>query len=429
MLVAGLLAAAPLSAQTDSRLSGTVLEATSGNAIPDVILRIADTNASAVSDAEGHFVLRGLPVGRHTLEVRHPDFGEHTMAVSVNRPGERFTVVVRLSADGMAIEILDATPAPDEVSPAPAVTEPARWTGATGIATVSQGPHGGTVVDRARIQEAARSSRTLAEVIRQTVPSLRPRQIDQAGTTLCLEFRGATARSMRENSVEDQCFHPLVYLDGVPLQDPSIALNMTALDGVEWIQVLSPSEAGPQYGAAPYGVIAIATTAGASRMAAPGMPRTGFVLPSRRRTFDWSEDPKGHPLLRTAGGAVAGNLLGLAVGLAVGRQCIYIEDRTKEIEQSCSRIGVAATGMTAFALPALGSAMGARWGGRTETSQGSLVPALVGASMMIFPGYLFSLTTVGDGVHTMNQVGRGMLLVGTPLLVTVADRMFRKLRH
>ena len=92
-------------------------------------------------------------------------------------------------------------------------------------------------------------------------------------------------------------------------------------------------------------------------------------------------------------------------------------------------MAVAATGMTAFALPALGSAMGARWGGRTETSQGSLVPAVVGASMMIFPGYLFSLTTVGDGVTTMNHVGKGMLLIGTPLLVTVADRMFRKLRH
>ena len=125
---------------------------------------------------------------------------------------------------------------------------------------------------------------------------------------------------------------------------------------------------------------------------------------------------------------MAGNLLGLAAGLAVGRECIYIEERTKEIEQSCSHMGVAGAGLSAFALPALGSALGARWGGRTNTSQGNLIPALMGAGMMIFPGYIFSLMTVGDGVQTMNQVGRGMLLVGTPALVTLADRMFRKLR-
>jgi hypothetical protein len=427
-LVAALLAAAPLAAQADSQLSGTVLDATSGKAIPDAILRIADTNVSAVSDPEGHFVLRGLPVGPHTLEVQHPGFGEHSMAVSVPRPGERFSVVVRLSTEGMSIQILDAVPATGEISPEQAPTEPSRAIVRTEVATLSPGPHGGTVLDRARIQEAARSSRTLAEVIRQTVPSLRPRQLDQAGRTLCLEFRGATALSMRANSVADQCFNPLVFLDGVPLQDPSIALNMTAMQGVEWIQVLSPAEAGVQYGAAPYGVISITTTAGASRTAALGVPSAGFVLPSRRRTFDWSGDPEGHPLLRTAAGAVAGNLLGLAAGVAVGRECIYIEERTKEIEQSCSHVGVAGAGLTAFALPALGSAMGARWGGRTNTSQGKLVPAVVGAAMMIFPGYIFSLMTVGDGVQTMNVVGKGMLVIGTPALVTLADRMFRKLR-
>jgi len=61
-------------------------------------------------------------------------------------------------------------------------------------------------------------------------------------------------------------------------------------------------------------------------------------------------------------------------------------------------------------------------------SVGKLVPALVGAGMGVLPGYIFSLSTVGDGVQTMNAVGKVFLVVGTPLLTSLADKMFRALR-
>jgi len=114
--------------------------------------------------------------------------------------------------------------------------------------------------------------------------------------------------------------------------------------------------------------------------------------------------------------------------LAAGRHCVYVEDRTREIETSCGNAGVAGVGLVAFALPAMGSALGAHLGGSTSISVGKWVPALLGASMAIFPGYAFSLTTVGGGVEATNNAGRAFLLVGTPLFTTVADRLYRRLR-
>jgi hypothetical protein len=53
---------------------------------------------------------------------------------------------------------------------------------------------------------------------------------------------------------------------------------------------------------------------------------------------------------------------------------------------------------------------------------------MLGAGMMVFPGYAFSMATVGGGTEVANAVGATMLVLGTPFLVTLADRMFRDLR-
>lgn len=166
---------------------------------------------------------------------------------------------------------------------------------------------------------------------------------------------------------------------------------------------------------------------GSALVPAPGggtraAPRT------RRTSFDWNQDPQGHPFLRTFAGAAAGNALGLVAGLAVGRQCVFVEERTDEIDFSCGHAGVVGAGVAAVALPALGSAIGAGFGGQTSASRGRLVPALVGGAMGVIPGYIFSLSTVGDGVETMNAVGVGFLVIGAPLVTTFADRLFRTLR-
>ncbi|HSG48400.1 MAG TPA: hypothetical protein VLA43_11345, partial [Longimicrobiales bacterium] len=112
----------------------------------------------------------------------------------------------------------------------------------------------------------------------------------------------------------------------------------------------------------------------------------------------------------------------------VGRQCIYVEEGTQELDSSCSQAGTAGVSLAAVVIPALTSAIGARYGGTTALSRGRFLPAVMGAGLAIIPGYIYSLVTVGDGVGASNAVGTTFLLVGTPLVTTLADRLFRTLR-
>jgi len=286
-------------------------------------------------------------------------------------------------------------------------------------------------VDQARIQQLAGGSRNVGELIRRAFPGMQVRESDAtggvAGNTLCLEFRGVGNRSLNLGVASATCFSPQVYLDGIALGDPSMAYGMTALDGLQWIQAIPPAEASAQFSGATNGVILIATTSGGSAMSmAPG---SSYLVRSRRTSFDWEMDPNGHPFLRAFLGAAVGSAAGLLAGREVGRQCIYIEDRTQEIETSCRNAGVAGVSLVALALPALGSTLGAHYGGSTDISVGKWIPGLIGAGMALFPGYVYSLTTVGDGVGATNNAGKVFLLLGTPLFTTLADRLYRDLRN
>ena len=150
-------------------------------------------------------------------------------------------------------------------------------------------------------------------------------------------------------------------------------------------------------------------------------------LQRERMTFDWSQEPQGHPLRRAILGAVVGNSLGLLAGVALGRRCIGVDDNS-QIVASCSGAGDAGAVLGAMALPALGGAIGVRLGGATDGSVGRLLPAMAAAGMMLFPGYAFSMSTVGGGSEAANAIGNMLLVIGPPLVLTVADRLFRTSR-
>ncbi|HSW29523.1 MAG TPA: carboxypeptidase regulatory-like domain-containing protein [Longimicrobiales bacterium] len=429
------LAPAPLPAQEASVISGRVLRAGADEPVADAIFRVVDTDVSAVSDGEGRFVLRGLPVGSHTLEVRHARYGVHAVSLAVSRLGERFEVAIHLGAEGMSVEILGATPAPEPPSraPPPAV-DAATFPTVTVHEAVTVAPppapalRAGSLVDKAEILRLAGSSRNLSDLLRRAVPSLRVRPSEgTTGDLLCLEFRGAQVRSMSLTNVPGGCDHPQVYMDGVPLIDPAPAYGLTNYDAIEWIQAIPPAEAGPQFGGAPYGVILVTTSAG-RRATVGGAGDPSLLVRSRRTTFDWERDPAGHPFWRALALSAVGSTAGLAAGREAWRRCVYVDAVTREQERTCPRPEVAAMGAVAVALPALGSALGAHVGGRTEGSQGQWVPAVLGATLALLPGYGFSLATVGNGVEATNNAGMIFLVAGTPLFTALADRLYRRLR-
>jgi hypothetical protein len=174
-------------------------------------------------------------------------------------------------------------------------------------------------------------------------------------------------------------------------------------------------------------VILLTTSAG-RRAAAAGTGDPSLLVRSRRTTFDWEQDPAGHPFWRALALSAMGSTAGLVAGREVWRRCVYVDAVTREQERTCPRPEVAAMGAVAVALPALGSALGAHVGGRTEGSQGRWVPALLGATLALLPGYGFSLATVGNGVEATNTAGMVFLAAGTPLFTALADRLYRTLR-
>jgi hypothetical protein len=401
----GLLAASALAlgAQAVPEIRGVVLDVETDRGVPDVILRVLGTDVSAATDPEGRFTLRAVPAGDWELEVIHIRYGRNVHPISV-REGVTVRLEVRVAEEAIQLDEL-------VVEGETTIERERRTTGASFWE-----------VDRAEIEAAIGTSRHMGDLVRQTIPGLKLRQSNTLSRTdICLEFRAAASISIVNSR---PCNHPKVYLDGVPVSDPQYLYGAVPLGDLERIQVIPPGEASTRYGSGSlYGVLLIETRR-------PGLdPRAGADLLAGGgsvRTFDWEQDPEGHPFGKALLGATLGNLVGLGLGVAIGRECILVADR--QIRSTCGTATTGAAGASAVVFPALGAALGARWGGGTSVSQGNLVPALVGAGLMLFPGYAFSLSTVGQGSAAVNTAGTVFLVVGVPLAVTLADRLYRKLR-
>lgn len=406
-LLATLVVPATLQAQTLD-LRGRVVDMESGEGVADVILRAAGTRAEALSDADGRFLLRGLPSGERLLVLEHLAYGSHQQVVEVGTDG--LELEIRISREAIAIE-----PMVVEV-----MTPEQRRRLARGSSQ--------HVVDEEMIQRAIGTSRHLGDLLRQTVPGIRVRQANNlSGTDVCLEFRSAQSISLLDRG----CQHPAVYLDGVPISNPNFLYGMLALNTIEQLEVIPPGEAGARYGTGSlYGVILISTqTPGLERPAGADdlAPMVPLRSPSESH-FDWSQDPEGHHTRRAFLGTALGNAAGVAAGALVAGQCVGI-DAKEEIVTECGTGATALAVTTAVLIPTVTAALSARWSGGTERSVGRFGPAALGAAVALIPGYAFALSTQGAGeADVANALGYGLLFAVVPTIVTGADRLFRRLR-
>jgi hypothetical protein len=80
-------------------------------------------------------------------------------------------------------------------------------------------------------------------------------------------------------------------------------------------------------------------------------------------------------------------------------------------------------------LPALGGSLGGRLAGTTPQSRGNLGRSILYSLPVYVPGFaIASINAGGGGLGGADLLGLAMVVLGAPLLNTVADHMFREPR-
>ncbi len=374
-------------------VSGTLVDIEDGRPIEGAEVTLADVTLegagrSSITDAHGAFRLTGVRPGAHTLKVRHVAYGEHDHAVDVPA-GSDLALVLRLSREALELEPIEV-----EVE------------GRTRTETTRS-----NVVTRAQIESVAGRARHIGDVVSTFIPSAHVRELN--GGFLCIEFRGAPG------SRTTGCNFPMVVLDGLPITDPYHFLRDLRIEDLERIEFVPASVATARYGVdAAFGALVIETRRSGL------VPEPDIPTPSGFPSYPWSREPAGHPGWQSFEGGAVGATLGVALGLAA----LGCFPGSSDAGYTCvSDAGVGA-GLGALAIPILGSVLGSRRFGVTAGSRGRLIPSLGVALIPAGLGYAMYVQGSRSGFDGERLIGGLLLVVGTPLVTTVADHLFRTRR-
>jgi len=92
-------------------ISGQISDAATGNVLPHVNVFLANTTLGAVTDAEGRYVIRNVPVG--TCELVASLLGYEIQKISVRITTDNATLHLRLQATTLAMSAIEVLAAPD----------------------------------------------------------------------------------------------------------------------------------------------------------------------------------------------------------------------------------------------------------------------------------------------------------------------------
>lgn len=403
ILVLLALGPSPVRSQTPTPISGRILDPETDDPVPDAEVRLLGTGMMAVSNERGQFRFQEVAPGTYRLEIRHIAYGVHTETVEVQE-GTALSLQIGITREAIELEPLTV-----QVYTARDVR-----LRASGV-QVSE-------VSREQLDLADLRGENLGQVLEQNVPGVMVRESTAlVGLPMCVEFRGA-----RFGQFDGSCRSPAVYLDGVPVNNPTFLYGSLDMGDIERLEMVPPAEAGVRFGTgALYGALVIETRV-------PGVrdKKEAFRIgPLSVEAFDWSKEPKPHNTWKVFAYSLLGNAAGLAVGVPLANQCIEVVSPTFDrVSSKCSGWPTMGSAVAGVVLPAVGASLGARFGGQTSLSRGDFMPTAIAAVMALIPGYALEVSSRRSDWQTTSVVAKVILTVGVPAAVTFADRLFRKLR-
>jgi hypothetical protein len=384
-----LLLAASAAAQQSRTVTGRVIDDGTQQPIPDVTVRLRNTQRSTATGADGRFRLDSVAVGSYVLVLEHLGYEERTEPLAVRADEDAF---VQLRMTARAVPLPGVT--------AQGRTELDQRRQSTGFSM--------NEVRRESIDDAARQGMTLWELLRDQMPQVSIREASR-GIAACVEFRGA-------QRLVGGCNHMAIFVDGVYMSAPGTIYPNIPLGDIERVEALSPGQAGVQYGTlAGNGVLLIETRTGMrpDRSEQNGSP----ILFG----FDWTQEPTPYRWTHAVAGSLLANTLALGIGLSAARACYDVEDSTLALAEGCGGFKAFSSAAVAVLLPVFSTTLTARWGGSTERSRGHVLPSLLLGAAGATSGYL--LVIQGE------EVAGGVLLgLAVPALGVLSDRLFRVLR-
>lgn len=394
----------PVGGQNATTISGRILDPETDKPVVDAEVRLLGTTKMAVSNERGSFRFEDVNPGTYRLEIRHIAYGVHTEEISVTE-GTALSLQIGLTREAI------------EMEPLTVQVYTARDTRirASGV-RISE-------VSREQLDGADLTGMNLGQVLEQHVPGVTVRETTAlVGLPMCVEYRGA-----RFGQFDGSCRSPAVYLDGIPVNNPTYLYGSLDMGDIERMEMVPPAEAGVRFGTgALWGALVIETRVPGIR---PDGGEAFRIGPLTVAAFNWDQEPKPHNTWKVFAYALAGNAAGLAVGVPLARECIQVVSPTFDrVSSKCSGWPTMGSAVAGVAFPAIGSALGARYGGQTSLSRGDFMPTAIAAVMALIPGYALEVSSQRSGWETTSAVAKVVLTVGVPAAVTFADRLFRKLR-
>lgn len=235
-----------LRATPPSLIEGVVVEEETGESIADVTVGLAGSRARSVSDDDGRFVLPGVPPGEVTLVAEHIGYGE-----------ARGEILVGV-ADTLTVEIL-LTRAAVELSPL--MVEVRSSAAARRMEVASRVD----ALSRAEIDALLPRVTDVAGLLRNArFPGLQVKEVRYLDEHTGMMVPGVCIEVGRRQARYDRTCEGMVsvYVNGVRQPGADVLLQSLPPGAIESIRVLSPLEAGVQYGGGPgarNGVLLITT--------------------------------------------------------------------------------------------------------------------------------------------------------------------------